>query len=137
MKPTYESIMKVVHLFADMIPFFPASTAAHCAVCEEIYSFVGTEEQLAWFSLTYRRTCGKKWEGEPLLRAVFCLKYEPADGIMPTVEVPGHAIDDMEARSRLREMEENERRIQSYKREALEAGEELKVFPLPDVKRLN
>ena len=70
MKPTYESIMKVVHLFADMIPFFPAGTAAHCAVCEEIYSFVGTEEQLAWFSLTYRRTCGKKWEGEPLLRAV-------------------------------------------------------------------
>jgi hypothetical protein len=137
MKPTYESVMKVVHLFAEMIPFFPNSMAALCAICEEIYSFVGTDQELAWFSVEYRRICGKKWEGQPLMRAVFCLKYQPADGIMPTVDAPGHTTEDLEARARLREMEENDLRPEAYKREALEAGEPLKAFPLPDVKRLN
>ncbi len=136
MKPSAETVMKVVDLFMEMIPFFPDSLAARFAICEEIHSFVGTEEQLTWFSKAYRQNCGTKWTGEPMLRAVFCLKYAPDDGIMPTVEVPGHTINELEARSRLREMEENDRRMEAYRQEALEAGEPLKAFPLPDVKRL-
>lgn len=137
MKPTYEDIMKVVDLFIEMVPFFPNSVAARCAVCEEVYSFVSTQEQLEWFSKAFRQIAGTKWMGEPMLRAVFCTRYEPADGIMPKVEVPGYATEELEARHRLQEMQENERRLQSYRQEALAAGEPLKTFPLPKVKRLN
>jgi len=139
MKPPVESVMKVVDLFMEMIPFFPDSLAARFAICEEIHSFVGNEEQLAWFSIAYRQKCGAKWQGQPMLRAVFCLKYRPADGVQATVEVPGHTEPDLIAQHQQRVLEENARRLEEFERLKTIAPpeEDVQSFPLPDVKRIN
>ena len=137
MRPTYEEVMNVVDLLIEMVPFFPNSVAARCTICEEVMSFVATKEQLEWFSAAYLRHY-PKWEGLPTLRALFNTGYAPADGVMPSVNVPGYATAELEAKYQAAVLEENTRRQEDFeKRKALAAGEEFKAFPLPEVKRLN
>lgn len=136
MKPTLPKIMEGVDLLAEMIEFFPQSLVARSVIAAEIQSFVGTVEQLDWFiASAYRHF--PKWKGLPYFRALYNTQYPSDDGIAPTVELPGYTSDDLEGRAKLREMEENDRRMETYKREALESGQKLKAFPLPDAKRLH
>jgi hypothetical protein len=137
MRPTYEDVMGVVDLLIEMVPFFPNSVAARCTICEEIFSFVSTKEQLEWFSGAYLRHY-PKWEGLPTLRAMFNTRYAPADGIMPSVNVPGHSTEELEAKYQAAVLEDNTRRQEEFERQKqLATGDEFKAFPLPDVKRLN
>ena len=134
MKPSVVDVMKGVVLLSELIPFFPASEAAQRVIAMEVRNFVGSSEQLEWFIQAAVRQF-PKFEGVPALRALYASRFTPDDNVLPTLNVASPEM--LEADFRRREMEENERRFEAYKQEALAAGEELKAFQLPDVKRLN
>jgi hypothetical protein len=136
-KPSYDDCMKSVDLLIELVPFFPNSVAARCTVCAEIFSFVSSQEHLDWFTDAYMRTY-TKWAGFPTLRALFNTRFAPADGVMPSVNVPGHTTEELEAKYQANMLEENTRREEEFRRQKqLAASDEFQAFPLPDVKRLN
>jgi signal transduction histidine kinase len=133
-KPTVLEVSKVVGSLTELISFFPSTLEAKTIIVTEIYNFVGTVEQLEWFKGACIRQM-TKWEGVPTLRAIFCTRYAPADGLPATVELPGYSSDEQEARFRLREMEDNDRRMLEYRRQALLAPpEDREPFLLPPAK---
>lgn len=124
-----EVVVRGVELLAELVPFFPSSLAARGVIAAEILNFVGTEEQLDWFIQAAIRQF-PKFEGVPALRALYCSRYQADDGVY--IGTP----EQMEAHFWAREMDENEARMERYRQEALVAGEPLKAFPLPEVKRI-
>ena len=144
MKPTRADTFKVVGALSQIIPFFPTSAAALDLITEFVLEFVGNDEQLQWFARSAGRSLAR-YEGMPHLRALFCTKYPPADGIQPLVEVEGMSEDQLEADFKRREMAANEARLEEYKRQAALAPPEdraplelpavvemLKPMPAPD-----
>lgn len=80
MKPTLHEIHQVVESF-DALEFFPRdSAAAKAAVIKLIAAMVGTVEQLAWLQSAMLNRVGR-WHGPKELRAVFCTRFRPADGL--------------------------------------------------------
>lgn len=135
MKPTLDAVMRGVDLMGELMLFFPKSLAARSVIATEIHSFAGTEQQLAWF-IDATVSHFSKFEGLPFLRALYCTKFEPADGMMPVVELPGYSTEAMEAKFRAKEMDENERRLEDYKQKAISEGKKPGKFLLPEVKRI-
>ena len=132
MKPSLTQIGEAVDALAELVPFFPKVPIAHKVIIAEIYRFVASEEQLTRFIETYVRKV-PKYESVPQLRAVFYSLYAPADGVAPTVDVPGFTADDLEAEYRMREMADNERRLEEYRRQAqLAPPEDREPFLLPE-----
>jgi hypothetical protein len=136
MKPTIERVSQGVLLLMELIPFFPTSIIARSYIAQYIHGFVDTEEHLDWF-------IGKcieqfpKFEGLPALRALYCTRFDPADGVPPTVDIPGYSEPELIARHEAAILEENTRREAEFRRQKeLAAGEQFKAFPLPEVKRL-
>lgn len=130
-KPALKAVADLMTALAGAIPYFPQDPMAIALVTHEVHKFVGTNEQLEWFS---HACVGKllKYEGVPMLRAIFCLKYRPADGEDPICDVPGIDENVMEANFRRREMDENDRRLEAYKRAAeLAPAEDRAPFQLP------
>jgi hypothetical protein len=131
-RPTVAEVVKVITAISALLPFFPQDGFAISMIAEEVHRFVGTREQLDWFSRAARGHLSK-WEGVPSLRALFCTKYPPFDGVLPIVEFPGLEEDRLEADFRRRELEENEQRLARYRAEALLAPpEDREPFLLPD-----
>ena len=138
MKPSIDRVGEGVLLLVELIPFFPTSVVAKTYIAQYIHGFVDTQEHLDWF-------VGKcieqfpRFEGLPALRALYCTRYDPADGVTPTVNIPGHSEPDLIAQHQAAVLEENTQRFEEFERqrqEALKAGEDVKAFPLPNVKRL-
>lgn len=131
-RPTVAEVVESLTAIAAMLPFFPQDNFALAVVAEDVHRFVGTREQLDWFHRQCR-ACLSTWDGVPALRALFCTKYAPFDGMLPIVEFPGMEEDRLEADFRRRELEENERRLERYRREALLAPPEDRApFQLPE-----
>ena len=63
-----------------MLKYFPADKNAHTALVGLVCSMATTEDQVRWL---VRRTLAlyNEWPGPLELRAVFCSKYPPRDGI--------------------------------------------------------
>jgi hypothetical protein len=60
--------------------FFPSDPAARAAVVETVSEMAETEDQVRW--LTRRmRILYAEWPGEAELRACFCSRFRPRDGI--------------------------------------------------------
>ena len=136
MKPSRERVFAVVGTLAEVIPFFPQKELALDLITEAVLEFVGTEEQLDWFARAAVRSLSK-YEGVPQLRALFCSKYAPADGLPPAVEIPGYTEEELEARFRQREIAENQRRHDEYLRQAqLAPPEDRAPFQLPELKQI-
>ena len=135
MKPTLDQVMRGVDLMGELMVFFPKSIAARSVIASEIHNFVGTERQLSWFiDATLQHF--SKFEGLPFFRALYCTKFEPADGMMPVVELPGYTTDALEAKFRRNEMDENERRLQDYQQQMIREGKKPNKFLLPEVKKI-
>jgi hypothetical protein len=136
MKPTLEEVGKAVNALTNLVPFFPSDTHSRLIITAEIRSFVGTVEQLSWFLQACVRHISK-WQGVPQLRALYCTRFEPADGVAPVVDTPGFTTPELEAKYLAREIEENERQLEAYRREALLAPpEDREPFLLPEAKTL-
>lgn len=133
MKPTRESVAKVALALSEVVPFFPKTEFGLELVTEFILEFVGNDEQLQWFARAAGRSLAR-YEGMPQLRALFCTKYPPADGIQPLVEVEGMSEDQLEADFKRREMAANEARLEEYRRQAaLAPPEDSAPLELPAV----
>jgi hypothetical protein len=128
-KPTLEEVMEQAQALGELVPFFPRGEAAQRVIVSEIQGFCGTSQELRWFIHEFVRKV-PKYEGVPQLRAVFCSRFKPADGIEPTIDVPGFTAEDAEARHQRQEAEETDRRLAEYKNRALKAGVTEELSPL-------
>ena len=62
------------------LPFFPSDHLVKAAVLEELQQMVANDEQLEWL---IRRVTGlyKEWPGLSEIRAVYCSRFRPRDGV--------------------------------------------------------
>jgi hypothetical protein len=142
-KPSVKEVGEQVQVLEELVAFFPKSDVAQRVIVTEIHRFCADSKQLKWFIETYARRVSR-YESLAQLRAVFCSRYRPDDGIYPTVDVPGLTSNDLEAQYLAREAEETDKKLLEWRREAqqgLLTGEvsnpiELAVEPQNDVERL-
>jgi hypothetical protein len=138
-KPAISKFIQAVESMATLIPFFPKDPILQRVIAVEISEYVGTQEQLDWLAKTARRHF-RHWERDGALvqlRGLFCTRFEPADGIRETCTMSGFTAEDRERAFFEKEIEDNHRRLEHYRNEALKLPEsERKTFPLPEVKRL-
>lgn len=136
MKPTTAELAEAVLVLSEIIPFFPQTDLARRIMAEEIDAFVNSKDELDWFV----RMCIRlltKYEGVPMLRAVHCIRFKPADGLVPNCQVPGYTTEELEGQYRMKEMAENDKRMAEYQREArLGPAEDRKPFELPEMKKI-
>jgi hypothetical protein len=136
MRPSRKSVFAVVGSLSTTISFFPQDPLALDLITDAVLEFVGTDEQLDWFARAAVRSLSK-YEGVPQLRALFSTKYAPADGIPPSVEIPGFTEAELETKFNQKQIEGNERRLAEYKRQAqLAPPEDRAPFELPTLKSL-
>jgi hypothetical protein len=136
-RPTVGDVINALGLVAAVVPFFPQGPAL-AVVAGDVHRFVGTREQLDWFQRKARGSLST-YDGLPQLRALYATKYEPFDGVAPIVHVAGFEADALEASYSRRVMNENEQRMEAYRREALLAPAEDRApleLPIAEVKAL-
>jgi hypothetical protein len=137
MKPSRQSVSHLVISLGEMIPFFPKGPLADELMVEAILEFVSTEEQLEWLARAAIRQI-RKYEGVQQLRQLFCTQFAPADGIQPVFETTENFLAHealLETQFRQREMEENDRVFEEYKRQAA-LNPPAEPLLLPEVKHL-
>jgi hypothetical protein len=100
MKPSPARIVQMVENLSAM-KFFPATDSAKRVIMELIERMVGTEKQLAWLEGELINRVGE-WPGPAELRALFCTRYRPADGIAgKDCAIPGYTPGDYESQRAL------------------------------------
>jgi len=118
-KPTAREFGRLFKQCAELIPFFPQTAEAWALIQEDMERYVADSTALELFRVNVIRFC-KKYEGPAGLRQIYCGFATPADGVYPLESLPGvNAGEAAEARYNIRVMEDNERRIDEYKRQAL------------------
>jgi hypothetical protein len=136
MRPTVEQVTECVLAMAEVIPFFPQTQLGQSIIAEHLRMMIDEKDKLDWFVGAACRHL-TKYEGVGMLRAIYALKYAPADGHPIVCEVPGLGEAELEADFKRREMIENEIRFEEYKRQALLAPpEDQAPFVLPVLKSL-
>ncbi len=68
------------------VPYFPASEGAKGLIVSEIAAMVPSFEQGVWLARRMSQLYSK-WPGAKEMRAVYCGRYKPADGIEVDSEV--------------------------------------------------
>jgi hypothetical protein len=134
-KISLEDSVKLVNTLAMLVNWFPQDAAARAMIAAEIHCFVGDRSQVEWFATACIRHFSK-WEGLPAFRALYNTRFEPDDGVKPSVDLPGFTTDELEAKYRERVMDENTHKFKEFKQKALGTGSG-SPFLIPDVKRLN
>ena len=81
-----ESIVDIV-MELSILPFFPAEDAARIAIVRMVGAMAANEDQVRWLVNIMTSGAFSKWEGPAELRAVFCMKFKPKDGIEATSAV--------------------------------------------------
>jgi len=76
---THEEAGLVVEAMAA-IPYFPRDGAAKAMVAAELVDMVETIEQGMWLARRYARLY-EEWKGLGEMRAVYCSKFQPQDGL--------------------------------------------------------
>jgi len=86
LKTTLDRVVRGVELIGEFMQDFPRSKAAREIVAQDFHEFVGTDQQLDWFVQACIRhfPC---WPGIPQLRALYCSKFVPDDGIPPICDL--------------------------------------------------
>ncbi len=74
-----ETINNEVAKFGTM-KYFPGDAAVRLALVEFMLDIAETEDQVRWL-VKRVRTLYAEWPGEHELRAAFCSRYRPKDGI--------------------------------------------------------
>jgi len=138
-----QDLLRAISVMGSVIAWFPDENALAIQVLmAEFESMIETREQLNWLAHAAIRTF-REWGKDctlPSLRALYCTRYDPLDGVQPAMELAD--FDKLEAAYRTREILENTRKIEQWKREvALNPGAyapfliEGKVLkPLPEIK---
>lgn len=77
---TEEEATFVCEMLTGNLQFFPAKPAAQGLIVQELAKMCDTIEQGIWLATRLCRVF-TKWEGIKEMRAVFCSKYLPKDGL--------------------------------------------------------
>ena len=75
-----DTTLRLIGRWAGTLKFFPSDDQARIGIAAALAAFVTTEEQLRWI-VQVVPTKYSEWPGVKELRAVFCMKFRPADGI--------------------------------------------------------
>jgi len=124
--------MAAVQSMSLVIPFFPQEQSAQLMIANEFMRFVGTKGQLEWFTPVAISKVAK-YEGLPAFRALFCTRFEPADGEQASVIFTGYSEGELEQKYFMRQAEADQKRLESYKAEhqrLLESGEPIEALVL-------
>lgn len=100
-----EWTIEIEQAISDMsiVKYFPNDADQRAAVGRLMSRFVsfGRVDQLRWLVETMLDRVGE-WAGPVELRAVFCTRYQPADGIEADCKYsPGFTNDEMETRAKV------------------------------------
>lgn len=79
MRPTAKEISNVIDGWT-CLKFFPSAPGAMRPIGELLADLVGTREQLQWLDSAMLNQVGE-WPGPAEVRAIFCTRFKPADGI--------------------------------------------------------
>lgn len=97
---------KVVELVGTMgsLQFFPSDTDARLGIVEDISDLTHDIEKIRWLVKRMRQLF-VKWPGSKEMRAVYCNRYRPDDGVEAHSELPqfsdGYPADPAVARLQL------------------------------------
>lgn len=75
--------------------FFPAGAGAQTEIAWQLVKMVADEKQLNWLVDAMIERAGE-WPGTRELRAVFCTRYQPRDGIEEWSQLAGFTALDSE-----------------------------------------
>ena len=125
----------------ELMPFFPSDLNAQTFLVLSLQEMIETEEQLNWLVKTAVQVM-TEWKGPAGLRALYCSRFTPMDGIVLPCDIPGYRPEDCEADHHRHVNEEIALKLAIWKLEAqeqLESAEpflqelaELKRIPSPD-----
>jgi len=123
MKLERKNVARALSIMRQVIPFFPTEELGLEFVQRSIESFVSTQEQLEWLTMTACNTMTRF--SLPEMRKLFCTRYPPADG-RDELELSPEDV------YRLQEGREYERKLAQWKQEAklLSSGDP-KPFEVP------
>ncbi len=76
----FDEIMQLIGRWTGTLQFFPADADARFGIAEQISDFAGDLEQVRWLVRRVPKL-HKDWPGILEVRAVFCSRYKPKDGI--------------------------------------------------------
>lgn len=79
MKPTAEDFAWALDELGT-IPFFPRDAGPKTAVLRHLEAFVDRRERLRWL-VSSAVEFMTQWQGVAELRALYCVRFRPADGI--------------------------------------------------------
>lgn len=100
-----------------ILTHFPGEAIARAELASMLIRMVSEPRQLEWLVTAFVDHIGA-WHGPREMRAVFCTRFKPADGIEEWSAIPGFTAADSE-------------------REVIEAGSSFKhIAPTEDMKRL-
>jgi hypothetical protein len=88
-----------VELLLRVLGFFQADTAVAAQIARQIVKFANNEKEVEWLvdAAIERWT---RWLGVPELRALFCTRFKPKDGIeMDVVSTPGLTPQELEIKA--------------------------------------
>jgi hypothetical protein len=71
----------IVEMMEGNLPFFPTKPAARSLIVAELSSFCATAENGKWLVRRMVQLYSRGWPGLGEMRAVYCSKFPPADGI--------------------------------------------------------
>jgi hypothetical protein len=97
------------------LEFFPLEAIPRAEIGRLLMRMVGTPAQLEWLVNAMIDRVGT-WKGPRELRAIFCTKYAPIDGIEAWAETPGFTAADSESQSYLEHSHVKELEDDSHKR---------------------
>jgi len=82
----FDRVMRLIGEWAGTMRFFPSDPDARLGLAKQLARMVGSEEQLRWLVETLP-TLYSEWPGLRELRALYCMKFRPMDGIEVASEV--------------------------------------------------
>lgn len=86
----FDKIMQLIGRWGGTLKFFPSDADARFGIAEEISEMAANEDQVVWLVKRLPKIY-HEWPGMAEVRAVFCSKFRPKDGIetYSTVYVDG------------------------------------------------
>lgn len=97
--PISEDHLAVSLIQLSILKFFPMDEFQHRAMMEFLRRLCGHSEGLSWLVSQLVDQVGE-WPGPAQIRAIYCTRYKPADGIESAVPctISGFTADDTQAR---------------------------------------
>ena len=76
----FDKVMRLIGRLAGTLKFFPSDPDARFGIAQEIADMAANEEQVTWLVGRLPKLF-TEWPGLLEVRAVFCTRYKPQDGV--------------------------------------------------------